>query len=95
VWQKVTNEHGVNVETLKSKSTTKSLFSTQKQKNLISKGQYLVENSLLTMCPTNPRWQTAAILKKMINCYTSATTGMILMKIDTVMHIASSNPTSY
>ena len=30
VWPKVSNQHGGNVENLKPKSTTKSLFSTQK-----------------------------------------------------------------
>ena len=37
--------------------------------------------------PTNPRWRTAAILKKPLNRYISATVWPILMKFGTMTHI--------
>ena len=37
--------------------------------------------------PTNPRWRTAAILKKTLNRHISATVWSILMKFNTMMQI--------
>ena len=37
--------------------------------------------------PTNPRWRTAAILKKTLNHHLSATVRPILMKFSTMTHI--------
>jgi len=41
------------------------------------------------ICPTNPRWWTAAILKKMWNCYISAPVWPILMKFCTLTLIGT------
>jgi len=37
--------------------------------------------------PTDPRWRTAAIMKKTLNIHICATVGPILMKFDTVTNI--------
>ena len=44
------------------------------------------------ICPTNPKWRTAAILKKWINCYISATVRPISTKFCMLMHIGPPNP---
>jgi len=38
---------------------------------------------------TNPRWRTAAILEKSINCYISAAVQPILTQFSTMMHFES------
>jgi len=40
------------------------------------------------MCPTNPRWQTATMLKNLKNCHMSATVWLILIKFSTMMHMS-------
>ena len=47
------------------------------------------------ICPTDPKWRTAAILKKWINCYISPTVWFFFMKFCTLTHIGPPNPKKY
>jgi len=58
---------------------------------LLSPYDWLVD--LKIICSTNPIWHTAAILKKMINCYISGTVQPISMKFCMLPHIGPPNAT--